>query len=89
MEKEIFKILENNISYVGQDDLNDEFEASTIEITNLMINFMQWLLFDQTQFEKTYGRMNVDQFYDRTIDDDVPIEYHTLKELFQYWINNN
>ena len=55
MKDELIKILENNIFYVGQSDLNKEFTDAAEEIESHVFEFTQWLMdsfFDyQTQAE--------------------------------------
>ena len=88
MEKAIHTIFKDNTEHDIWGEPAIKYSEVVSEIASLMAGFMRWLLFDQIQFEKTYGRMDIDKFYDKTIDDDEPIEYYSLEDIFQYWITN-
>ena len=76
MKDELIKILENNISYVGQSDLDKEFTDAAEEIESHVFEFIEWLI----KTDSYPLNMNTPPFYFKEFNKE------NTEKAYQLWI---
>jgi len=80
MKDELIKILENNIFYVGQSDLDKEFTDAAEEIESHVFEFIEWI---KNKCESKFDGITPNFWA-------LPFvgKFMTSKELYDYWFKN-
>jgi len=91
--KRIIRVL-NYLQRMGQIDMNMTTEYVACEIAKEQATvgypekFVRWLLFEQTKYRKTYGRMDENMFYNRYLFDhseEETLVCFSLGEMYAEW----